>query len=190
MSLKPNRNHAFILISVVIPVVLLVAGIANAQSDGNAISAVGREGVKINEEVFATFHFSPGKIHVKSGDTIIFKDLTTDPHTLSIVTASDIQSLQTVGQIFGCGAPGTPCFSILVAHFPNGPPSGPFSTCTPPNCIQVVNAGPAGLDEPGDSLLVLPGGTAVTVTVSAPSGTTLHFICAFHPWMQGQIIVG
>ncbi|MGI8421234.1 MAG: cupredoxin domain-containing protein [Gaiellaceae bacterium] len=25
--------------------------------------------------------------------------------------------------------------------------------------------------------------------VSAPAGTTLYFLCAVHPWMQGKIIV-
>jgi hypothetical protein len=29
----------------------------------------------------------------------------------------------------------------------------------------------------------------VSIPVSAPAGTTLHFICGMHPWMQGKIVV-
>jgi hypothetical protein len=27
------------------------------------------------------------------------------------------------------------------------------------------------------------------VVISAPAGTTLYFLCALHPWMQGKIVV-
>jgi len=28
-----------------------------------------------------------------------------------------------------------------------------------------------------------------TVVISAPAGTTLYYMCAVHPWMQGKIVV-
>jgi plastocyanin len=28
-----------------------------------------------------------------------------------------------------------------------------------------------------------------TVVISAFAGTTLYYICALHPWMQGKIVV-
>ena len=33
------------------------------------------------------------------------------------------------------------------------------------------------------------GVSTVRFAVSAAAGTTLHFICAIHPWMQGRIKV-
>jgi hypothetical protein len=53
----------------------------------------------------------------------------------------------------------------------------------------------------GDSILVAPQGASFPTTtggvvgdtasavVSAPSGSTLHYICALHPWMQATIKV-
>ena len=41
---------------------------------------------------------------------------------------------------------------------------------------------------PGDSLFIKPNGS-VSAPVTAKAGTTLHYICIFHPWMQGVIKV-
>jgi plastocyanin len=30
---------------------------------------------------------------------------------------------------------------------------------------------------------------SITIKVTAKPGTTLHFFCAVHPWMQGKIVV-
>lgn len=104
------------------------------------------------------------------------------------------------------GTPGYPFTLHLTPLFP--PPWLPIpSSCTPgPICNQFVDGGVAsntntlGLDTAwsfkpdgsvktaGDSVLLLPGST-FTLTVTAPAGTHLHFMCVFHPWMQGEIIV-
>jgi plastocyanin len=105
---------------------------------------------------------------------------------------------------------GYPFAKHLTPFFP--PPWLPIpASCTPaapptPICYQYVDGGvpsntnTLGLDTAwsfspsgsivtaGDSILILPGQT-ITVTVTAPAGTHLHFICIFHPWMQGEIIV-
>jgi len=52
-----------------------------------------------------------------------------------------------------------------------------------------VNVGQPGLDQPGDSLLILDGQT-IGATISASAGTNLFYLCAIHPWMQGQLRVG
>ena len=103
-------------------------------------------------------------------------------------------------------APGYPFTLHITPQFP--PPWLPIPTsCTPgPICNQFVDNGVAsntntlGLDTAwsfnpdgsvktaGDSVLLLPG-QAFTFTVTAPAGTHLHFICIFHPWMQGEIVV-
>jgi plastocyanin len=30
---------------------------------------------------------------------------------------------------------------------------------------------------------------SITATVTAPPGATLQYLCAIHPWMQGEIAV-
>jgi len=103
-------------------------------------------------------------------------------------------------------APGYPFTLHLTPSFPPPWLAIPAS-CTPgPICNQFVDGGVAGntntlgLDTAwsfnpdgsvrtaGDSVLLLPGQT-FTLTVSAPVGTHLHFMCIFHPWMQGEIVV-
>jgi hypothetical protein len=44
------------------------------------------------------------------------------------------------------------------------------------------------LNAPGDSIFVRSNGS-VNAPVTAPTGTVLHYICIFHPWMQGLINV-
>jgi len=40
----------------------------------------------------------------------------------------------------------------------------------------------------GDSLLMLPG-HSISSVITAPPGTTLYYLCAIHPWMDGSITV-
>jgi len=173
---------------------LLVFGLGGAHADtehttedngGHAaeVHAVGLDTVFApNQFIKSTFHFKPGHVSVDHGGTLTFVDDTTDGHTLSLVTAADVP--KTAADVNNCGDTG-PCGPILQAHFPQGfPPAG-----TP---VPVVNQGGPGFDVPGDSLLVGPKGSGFevnSVTVSAPSGTELHFICAIHAWMQGTIEV-
>ncbi|MDA4127711.1 MAG: hypothetical protein OK452_11020 [Thaumarchaeota archaeon] len=42
----------------------------------------------------------------------------------------------------------------------------------------------------GDSVIIFPGEQImISISSSVEPGTTLHFMCVFHPWMQGEIIV-
>jgi hypothetical protein len=52
----------------------------------------------------------------------------------------------------------------------------------------VIEAGKPGLDKVGDSLVLAPNGT-VSAKISAKAGSTLWYVCAVHPWMQGRINV-
>ena len=55
----------------------------------------------------------------------------------------------------------------------------------------VVDVGAPGFNEPGDSLFFVaeePFNT-ISAQVTAPAGTTLKYLCAIHPWMQGTITV-
>jgi plastocyanin len=154
--------------------VILSTGIVLAASD-QTVRTNGDNKFVPNAMIQSTLRFTPGKIGVASGEAVTWQhdDRTTEPHTVTIVAESDLPT--TVDEVFGCQAPGEPCGDALAAHF--GPP---------PN--QVVNAGAPGLDAPGDSLLFFDD-QSVTATVSAPSGARLFYLCAIHPWMQGQITV-
>ena len=61
-----------------------------------------------------------------------------------------------------------------------------------------MNAGKAGFNQPGDSIVLPPAGGAAAakaqasksqLKITAPKGKTLYFICAIHPWMQGKVEV-
>jgi plastocyanin len=138
----------------------------------NEVLTNGDERVVPNAMVQATLRFTPGMIRVASGDEVTFTyaDGSGAPHTATIVEAFPGATLE---EIFGCGSPGEPCAEALAAHGAFGP---------------VVDEGADGFNEPGDSLFFLPGQT-ISADVTAPSGTTLLYLCAIHPWMQGEIVV-
>jgi plastocyanin len=160
-----------ILVIGVSSALVLATNVVVARSP-NQIVTNGDERVVPNAMVQATLRFTPGMIKVHSGDTLTWThaDATTAPHTATIVAAFPGATLD---EIFACGAPGGPCADALAAHAVSGP---------------VVNKGPAGLDEPGDSLFFLDD-QSISATVTAPPGTTLKYLCAIHPWMQGEIVV-
>ena len=164
-----------IIIAVFTLTALVTAGMAGAQS-GMTVRVMGEEDVDPNVRIFSNFRFSPGPVTVKSGDTVTWVDAddTPAPHTVTIVDSADLPA--TFEEVFACTAPGAPCGDALAGHFPGGPP------------VLVLDVGAAGLDTPGDSLLFFPGGSA-TANVSAPAGSTLFYLCAIHPWMQGTIQV-
>ena len=139
-----------------------------------AVRTTGDEKVIPNAMVQATIRFTPGMIKAASGDDVTWThdDATTAPHTVTVVEEFPGATLE---EIFGCGAPGGPCAEALAAHSAGG-----FN--------PVVNVGGPGLDAPGDSLFLFDD-QSVTATVTAPAGTTLKYLCAIHPWMQGTIQV-
>jgi len=153
--------------------VVLTTNVVVAASD-RGVRTTGDERVVPNAMVQATLRFTPGMIKVASGEEVTWThdDNATAPHTVTIVEEFPESTLDA---IFACGAPGEPCDVALTAHF-----SGGFN--------PVVEAGSAGLDAPGDSLLFFDD-TSATATVSAPAGSTLRYLCAIHPWMQGEIVV-
>jgi plastocyanin len=141
----------------------------------------GDESFKPNVVLTNTFRFVAGTVTIRSGATVTMTNTTTDAHTLSIVKASQVP--RTINQLHSCRV----CEAILKEHGINleGPPTnGP-----PPHLV--VNAGAAGFDTPGDSVVIGPKGRGgpVTFKITARPGTTLHFVCAFHAWMQGRFLV-
>jgi hypothetical protein len=103
-----------------------------------------------------------------------------EPHTIAIADKDALPD--TIEELFAYGGPGTAC----------EPAAGHFDAQqqNPVPGKEVLNAGPPGLDENGDSLF-LPApeeaqpAPTLSATVSAPPATRLFYLCAIHPWMQG-----
>jgi plastocyanin len=149
-----------------------MSGVSSAASS-RTVRVTGEEQFVANAKVMATLRFTPGSITVDSGSTVRWVNDTDDPHTISVVAKADLPT--SIDEVFMCAV----CGPILGSHFPSGPNNPP---------IAVVNAGSAGFDAVGDSLWQNPGET-VSATISAAPGSTLHYLCAIHPWMQGAISV-
>lgn len=145
----------------------------NADDQDRRVEIRGEERFVPNRLFASTFRFDPRSIQVRSGATVTWVNATDAPHSITVVadTPDDF------AELFFCREPGGECRAALDAHFGTSPPT------------FVVNVGAAGLDVPGDSLLILEPGGSISEVVSAPAGTTLEYICSIHPWMQGRIRV-
>ena len=130
-------------------------------------------------------HFAPGTVTVKSGSTVTFTfadKKVPEPHTLTVVKSSDLP--RTAAQAQNCPA----CQRYATPHLKN--PKAPPDAKNP-IVHWTLNQGRPGLDTVGDSVAIQEPGShqSITVKVSAKPGTTLYYLCAVHPWMQGKIIV-
>lgn len=126
--------------------------------------------------------WTPGAITVHSGQTVrlVDGDKAGDPHVLAIAKPRDIPRSNNVD-------PSTNPVLRMIA---------PALLVNPANPSQgfkayQANAGPNGLNQEGDALVILPGGPHKSASwfVSAKPGTTLHYFCAVHYWMRGIIKV-
>jgi plastocyanin len=156
-------------------------GTVSADGDKN-VDVKGLETFEGNALFLSNLRFAPENTKVEKGDKVTWKDdaLTTSPHTITIVNPEIVPVDFATAYI--ClwdkrilGVDGA-CLQFMDAH--GGiPPSTP-----------VVNAGRNGLDVARDSIFLPPNGS-VSAQVTAGPGTTLHYICIIHPWMQGTITV-
>lgn len=173
-GIRSRGVRSVLVMGVALGVIAAFAGGAGAGSS-KTIKTTGDESFVPNAKVMATLKFAPGQATVQSGDELTWQhgDKTEAPHTVSIVDAADVPD--SIEAVFECQV----CNEIGEAHFGPGF-GGPFT--------PVVNEGAAGFDQPGDSVFFEPGG-GFTMTISATSGSTLSYVCAIHPWMQGTIKV-
>jgi plastocyanin len=138
----------------------------------------------INKSLTDKMFFTPATTTVKSGEMLTFEydgKPTTEPHTITIVGARQLP--RTPAQIENCQI----CLRFASGHLrnPHAPPG-------PTNDIAhwILNKGKPGLDSPGDSIAIEgPKHRSISIQVTAPAGTTLHFLCAVHPWMQPTLKV-
>ncbi len=154
-----------VILTSLVAVIVLGLFTYGAASAGTATVTIGGvENFTPNALVNSTFHFTPGPITVRTGESVTFVNTVGDPHTVSVVNKADLPT--SINQVFDCAI----CNTIFANFVP-----GLTSLSAP---YQSVFLNPAG--QPGDS---------VTVQITAPSGTTLRYMCAIHPWMQGTINV-
>ena len=107
------------------------------------------------------------------------------PHTFSLVTKGSLPKTPKARQT--CFTPKHICMSIAHWHGVQG--NGPVK-------VNPVDAGGEGwntlgsITKKGDSWFTgSKPGTSITEKVTAEAGTTIYFMCAIHPWMQGSIQV-
>lgn len=159
----------------------LSASLATAASQGGPIVRTPEQNLFIPNALFgSTLRFDPATVTVASGGKVTFIDSEKDePHTVTVVKKSELP--RTPGQVNDCKACG-----LALGHLkdPRHPDTSPVKT-------YVLDKGQPGFDARGDSVLITPVGPhkKAVVTVSAPAGTTLYYVCAVHPWMQGSIVV-
>lgn len=107
------------------------------------------------------------------------------PHTFSLVTKGSLPKTPKARQL--CFTPKHICKAIAAWHGVKG--NGPVKQ-------NPAEAGAEGWDtmgsltKKGDSWFTgEKPGTSFGQKVTATAGTTIHFMCAIHPWMQGSIEV-
>jgi plastocyanin len=139
----------------------------------NRVLVLGSDTFETNTLIQSTYRFSPERSYPHTGERIrwVDEDGGNDPHTVTIVRRTQLPT--EFADLFACPA----CNEALDAHFAAGQPD------------LRVNVGAPGLDQPGDSLLLLAD-AVIGAPISAPAGTNLSYLCAIHPWMQGRIVVG
>jgi plastocyanin len=148
----------------------------------NTIETHGTLKVKINGYIQDAQSFFPGTLSVKSGTTVtlINKSQGGAPHSLSLLKKSALP--KTGDEIMNCPA----CGPLIAAHEAD-PNTGAVGK-------PLVDVGRPGFDTMGDTTtagdsVFLPPKGKVKFQVTAAKGSTLHFFCAIHPWMQGTIKV-
>ena len=170
-----RRKTVALVATAALGVSALGVGAASAASK-NRIDVVGGTSIKPGQSVTDDQHFTPQDLEVKSGATVklVNKAKTEDPHTISLVKKSQLP--KTAKAAFNCAA----CNAFFGAH--------EFDEQTGNIGKPVVDVGQPGYDQPGDSMVINPKGK-ISFNVTAKKGTTLYYLCAIHPWMQGKIKV-
>jgi plastocyanin len=164
-----------VLLTAISTITASAGGRAPASHQGaHVIRALGQEDFEPNALIFSTFRFDPERSFPHAGDTVRLVDADRSevaPHTLTLVRQGQLPT--TFDEVlFGCEA----CNRALDAHFATDPPTRRVGLAD-------------GLNAPGDSMLIFPG-QSIGATLTAPSGSIRYFLCAFHPWMQGRLVIG
>ena len=107
------------------------------------------------------------------------------PHTFSLVTKGSLPKTPKARK--NCFTPKHICLAIAIWHG--------FNPKTEEITKNPAKAGPAGWStagsatKKGDSWFTEKKGEDLSQEVTAAAGTTLYYMCAVHPWMQGKVNV-
>jgi hypothetical protein len=168
-------------LALVIAAAVVVPAVAQPHASARVgLNTIGGVTFKPNRYIQDNMRFSKNSISADRGDRVVLTDKTKQPHSFSIVRKDQIP--RKVRQIDACFESG-PCGKLAVEHGAINPDTGEEQEPTTP----LVNAGREGFNQPGDSVLIPPGGkTNVRITGSRD----MYYLCAIHPWMLGKINVG
>jgi hypothetical protein len=108
------------------------------------------------------------------------------PHTFSLVTKGSLPKTPSARK--NCFTPKHICLAIAIWHG--------FNPKTEDISKPLTKAGAAGWStagnatgKKGDSWFTEEKGETVSQEVTAQAGSTLYYLCAVHPWMQGKVNV-
>lgn len=186
MKLSRARLRALVLVASTAALALAIGGPVSTA----AVTPTGNTAVISMELTKGKLKFV-GPESVTAGDQLeIVSDTNpkqVGPHTFSLVTKGSLPKTRKAMQ--SCFTPKKICFSIAKWHG--------FNPKTEKITKNLVKAGPAGWStmgsnsKTGDSWFSgeTKKGTHVSQEVTAEPGTVLHYICAVHPEMQGEVEV-
>lgn len=107
------------------------------------------------------------------------------PHTFSLVTKGSLPKTPKARK--NCFTPKHICLSVAIWHG--------FNPKTEQITKNPAKAGPAGwstagsTSKKGDSWFTEKKAETFSQEVTAEAGSTLYYLCAVHPWMQGKVNV-
>jgi plastocyanin len=199
----------------IVPAIGLGATSSNAAAQGTqhvTVDILGKDVLLPNGYLENTYRF-PKTITIRRGGEITFVNRTTDGHTMTMVVASDLPRngaqvdncglCNQVTNLFGAGGSGPPKYAQIDGGVPGDgsdhdadkpdpgvPPGFPLKALIE-DFDTPAHTNPHAKATIGDATIIGPVGGPVTqrtIVVTAPPGT-YHYMCTFHPWMQGTIIV-
>jgi hypothetical protein len=179
MTRRKLKRLALPALAVVIAAAVAVPAFAQTVPRNTTLKAVGKVSFKANRYVKDGMRFNRDAVSIRRGGTLTLVDETKQAHSWSLVKRGQLP--RTMRQMENCFGRG-PCDDLAVAHGAINPDTGEEQEPTTP----LVNAGPAGFNQPGDSVLMPPGGK---VKVKITGSSDKYYLCAIHPWMLGKVNV-
>jgi hypothetical protein len=168
---------ALTLVVVLATMASAFAGTAARARKQVKIKAVCHDALKPNRFFKEGCRWGRDRYKIRSGGTVTLDNRSDEPHTFSLVRASQVPStLKKAGKCFDTTGV---CTQLANAHgnSDNGPPPNPL-----------LNQGAPGFDVPGDSIFFAPK-SKTKIQITAKRGAKLHFICILHPQMQAVLAV-
>jgi plastocyanin len=170
--------HVGLVVALLTFALVGTGGVARAQPAAT-VDILGGVTIVAEESLTVDFRFAPVEVTVATGEKVRWEnnaDLP-EPHTVTLVKQSKLP--QDLASLEACYGPGEPCSRALNKHGPRRDRK---------IVVEDEKDNEIGLDEPRDSRYIEGAlGSALTARISAPAGTTLYYLCAIHPWMQGRI---